>query len=187
MSEFSDKELYGRVLNKDALALELLYDRYEKLLYSFAYRMAGNQQLAEEVVQDVFVKLWKPHAPYSEEKGKFSSWIITLTRNTALDLLRKRKVETSLELIEKDALEATPATTEDLVEWKETGELVRNAVSTLKDEQKKMIDLFYFKGWTQQKIAEATAVPLGTVKGRLRLALKHLRTYIEREGGTPNE
>ncbi|WP_433747203.1 RNA polymerase sigma factor [Falsibacillus pallidus] len=187
MSDTKDIELYTRMRQKDKSALEALYDKYEKLLYSFAYKMTGSQQHAEDVIQEVFIKLWREHAPYTNEKGKFSSWLITMTRNTALDVLRKQKNNQSFEYIENDSLQVDETTPEDMAEWKEKRTVIRSAVKSLKDDQQKIIDLFYFKGRTHKEISDSTGLPLGTVKGRIRLALKHLRTIIEKEGGGSNE
>ncbi|RLQ93114.1 RNA polymerase sigma factor [Falsibacillus albus] len=187
MPEMTEIELYERVRQKHKPALEMLYDRYERLLFSFAYKMTGNAQLAEDVIQEVFIKLWKEHAPYSKEKGKFSSWLITLTRNTALDILRKQKSQESYEYMEKDSLQVDEETPEDLAEWKEKRTIVRKAVADLKIDQQEIIDLFYFKGQTHKEISDSTGLPLGTVKGRIRLALKHLRSIMEKEGGGQSE
>ncbi|WP_026694547.1 RNA polymerase sigma factor [Peribacillus kribbensis] len=181
MPDLQDVQLYQRILQRDKNSLEMLYIRYEKLIYSFIYKMTQNPEICEEVIQEVFLKLWRNHSTYSEDKGKFSSWLLTLTRNTALDILRKRKKETPYEYIETEASEAAGESAEDLAEWKERGSLIRRAVSTLKDDQKRVIDLFYFKGLTQSKISEVTDLPLGTVKGRIRLALKHLKDFMDRE------
>lgn len=183
MFENEDKRLYVRVLNKDKQALEQLYEKYEKLLYSFSYRMTQDPALAEEVVQEVFIKLWRGIGAYDDSKGKFSSWLLTITRHTAIDLLRKRKRETTVELDDRDSIQSTENSVEDQVEWKEQGTALRKAVATLKEEQQKIIDLAYFKGLTQQKISSECNIPLGTVKGRLRLALKHIKTYLDSERG----
>lgn len=169
-----DVELFNRVQAHDEHALELLYDRYEKLLFSFSFRMTKNKFLAEEIVQDVFTKIWSKQRNFDESKGKFSSWLLTVTRNATIDMLRKKK-ETSYELDERDALHDSSPSTEEQVEWKERREQVRAAVGQLTNEQKEIIELFYFKGMSQSKIAETRDIPLGTVKGRVRLALKHLR------------
>jgi RNA polymerase sigma factor (sigma-70 family) len=181
MIEYDDKELYVKVLEKDKSALEQLYIRYEKLLYSFSYRMTRDPAFAEEVTQEVFIKVWRGIGSYDDSKGKFSSWLLTIARNTAIDLIRKRKREDVLEFEDRDSLQSSDESVEDQVEWKEEGTLLRKAVSTLKEEQQKMINLFYFKGFTQQKISEECNIPLGTVKGRLRLALKHIKTYLDDE------
>lgn len=182
MSEPQDVELYKRLVHQDKMALEALYNRYEKLIYSFSYRMTKDPKLAEEVVQEVFMKLWKTHAPYAEEKGKFSSWLLTMTRNLALDLIRKQS-RPAVEFEERDSLQEASETPDTMLEEKEQTRLVRRAVTKLKQEQQHIIELFYFQGLTHEKIADRTGLPLGTVKGRIRLALKHLKSHIHEEGG----
>ncbi|WP_404451169.1 sigma-70 family RNA polymerase sigma factor [Virgibacillus necropolis] len=172
----NDVELFNRAQAQDEHALELLYDRYEKLLFSFSFRMTKNKFLAEEVVQDVFTKIWSKQRNFDESKGKFSSWLLTVTRNATIDMLRKKK--TTYEIDERDALHDLSPTTEEQVEWKERSEEVRTAVQQLTIEQQEIIEMFYFKGLSQSKIAEACNLPLGTVKGRVRLALKHLRGIL---------
>ncbi|KIL47127.1 RNA polymerase sigma factor [Jeotgalibacillus campisalis] len=186
MSGPQDIELYQQVLQRDKNALESLYDRYQKLIYSFSYRMTKDTTLAEEVVQEVFIKLWNSHSSYSEEKGKFSSWLLTMTRNTALDHLRKQSSKPAVEFEERDSLRETAETPSDLLEEKEKKLLIRRSVQKLKKEQRHIIELFYFQGLTHEKISHRTGLPLGTVKGRIRLALKHLKTYIHEEGGKAN-
>lgn len=170
-------ELYYQVQQGDKQALEALYDQYEKLLYSFSYRVTGQKELSEEVVQEVFIKLWTKKGIYDESKGKFSSWLLTIARNTSIDMIRRKK-ETAYTMEERDSIHSNAPSTEDLVEWKEIGSHLRMAVSLLGKDQQKMIDLFYFKGLSQQKIADSCKIPLGTVKGRIRLALQHLRKNL---------
>ncbi|SIS64357.1 RNA polymerase sigma factor [Salimicrobium flavidum] len=178
-----DEELYRRVLHKDKDALESLYDKYEKLLFSFSYKMTNNRELSEEVVQDVFMKLWTQKGTYDSSKGKFSSWLLTIARNAAIDLMRKKK-ETPYELEERDALQANEPSIEEMYEWKEEATVVRQAMTVLKEEQQRVIRLFYFDAKSHREIAERLELPLGTVKGRIRMALKHLQTeMIRREGG----
>ncbi|MCA0971485.1 sigma-70 family RNA polymerase sigma factor [Halobacillus litoralis] len=178
-----DLEYYQKMMNGDKQSLEAIYDKYEKLLYSFVIKLSSDHSLAEEVLQEVFIKLWTQKAQYDETKGKFSSWIVTITRYTAIDLIRARKESVSLEE-ETDVPEEKGDSVEDLVEWKEKSTDVRRALSQLSDEQRRIVDLFYFKGCSQSKIAEECNLPLGTVKGRLRLALKHLKKHLSiQEGG----
>ncbi|GAB4072698.1 sigma-70 family RNA polymerase sigma factor [Barrientosiimonas marina] len=172
-----DAELFYRIQNKEEDALEQLYDRYEKLLFSFAYRMTNNKFLAEEAVQDVFTKIWSRQQSFDKEKGKFSSWLLTVTRNACIDLLRKKK-DPAYELEERDSLQAQEPTPEETVEWQECGEQVRKAIKQLTKEQQKMIELFYFKSMSQASISKTFNIPLGTVKGRVRLALKHLKEIL---------
>jgi RNA polymerase sigma factor (sigma-70 family) len=104
-----DVELYDQVQHGDKAALEELYDKYEKLLYSFAFRMTGHRELSEEVVQEVFIKIWTKKRMYDQSKGKFSSWILTIVRNTSIDQMRKRK-ETSYSPEERDSIHSEETT-----------------------------------------------------------------------------
>ncbi|MRX71888.1 sigma-70 family RNA polymerase sigma factor [Bacillus lacus] len=182
MVDIDDAALYKRSLQKDKIAFEALYDRYEKLLYSFAYKMTRDESLAEEVVQDIFLKLWNEAEKYDESKGKFSSWLLTMARFKAIDLIRKNKRHEHFELLEKDDARQPAASAAEEVEWQEERSSILAAVKQLKKDQQKIIDLFYFKGLSQQNISNQCEIPLGTVKGRIRLALKHLRDHMSAEG-----
>lgn len=148
--------------------------------------MVKQGAIAEEIVQEVFMKIWTKKGLYKEDKGKLSSWILTVTRNTSIDTMRKKK-ETTYTLEERDSLASDQAATEDIVEWKEEGEKLRLAVKTLKNEQQEIIELFYFNGLSQTKIAKKCDIPLGTVKGRIRLALKHLKQSLNKEKRGAND
>ncbi|GKV70034.1 DNA-directed RNA polymerase sigma-70 factor [Sporosarcina sp. NCCP-2716] len=187
MNHTDDGTLYGLASSKDRRAFELLYDRYEKLVFSFAYRIASDREIAEEVVQDVFVKIWNGSAVYEPGKGAFSSWLLTVTRNKAIDELRRLQRHDHEPMVEKDALLEQPGSVEQTAAWHEQQAEIRSAVLELNPEQREIIELFYFRGLSQQKIADHCELPLGTVKGRIRLALQKLRGTITKEGGTSYE
>lgn len=184
MEKISDALLYERVRGKDKAALEELYDRYEKMLFSYLCKMTGDRDIAEEALQEVFVKIWRGTGTYNESKGKFVAWLVTMSRNAAVDLIRKQK-KPSVPLDEVAEVESTETSVEETVEVKEKREQIHEAVRHLSDEQQKMVDLFYFKGYTHETIAEKCGIPLGTVKSRIRLALKKLKTslHMVQEGG----
>jgi len=190
MGKLTDAQLYVRMRSNDQAALEEIYDRYERLVYSFAYRMTQNGQMAEDTVQEVFIKLWKEHAPYTEDKGKFSSWLLTMTRNTSLDALRKKGKQQEVGLLNKDAEQMKAPIhemPEQMLEWKEKGTVLRKAIFRLKIDQRTIVELFYFHGLSQESISTRLDIPLGTVKSRIRLALQHLRKHLEKERGiSPN-
>jgi RNA polymerase sigma factor (sigma-70 family) len=182
MGRISDNELYQLVQEENKEALEQLYDRYEKLLFSFSYKILKQKELSEEAVQDVFMKLWRKKGIYAEHKGKFSSWLLTVTRNICIDLLRKQ-TKNQVELMEKDIDIERTESLEETVTWNEERKVLKEAVGQLTTEQQEIVDLFYFKGYSQADIADKQKLPLGTVKGRIRLALKHLKnTYIKGGG-----
>ena len=178
MKEQNDVVLYNRIKERDKKALELLYDKYERILYSFIYRLTNSSDIAEEAVQEVFIKLWRGKGVYSDGKGKFSSWLFTITRNTAIDIVRKRKTDPIFSEEIFDFIEDNHPQIDEQLQWKEEQQRVRHAVSKLSEDQKKIIQSIYFKGLTQQKVAEEQQIPLGTVKGRVRLALRKLKTYL---------
>lgn len=183
-----DYDLYKKIQQADKQALESLYERYEKLLFSFAFRMTGRRDLSEEIVQEVFIKLWTKPDLYNPTKGKFSSWLLTVTRNSSIDHMRRKNEQTEA-LAERDALLSQEPAVEDVVQWKEEGKELRKAMTRLADEQREVIELFYFKGLSQQAIASDQKIPLGTVKGRIRLALKHLKMHLHmgKGGGKSDE
>ncbi|MQR97443.1 RNA polymerase sigma factor [Fictibacillus phosphorivorans] len=181
MGRTSDYELYLKVQEENKEALEMLYDRYEKLLFSFSFKMLRQKELAEEAVQDVFMKLWRKKGLYSEDKGKFSSWLLTVTRNACIDLIRKQQ-KNEVEILEKDIDYERTESVEETVTWNEERESLKEAVSSLTEEQQDIVEMFYFKGYSQSDIAEQKNIPLGTVKGRIRLALKHLKKIYQERG-----
>ncbi|WP_416148693.1 RNA polymerase sigma factor [Salipaludibacillus sp. HK11] len=183
MGKLDDLQLYERVQEKDKSALEALYDKYERLLYSFSYKMVKDPEVAEEIVQEVMIKLWKGTGTYSPKYGKFSSWLLTVTRHTSIDYLRKQQKVSTEEVHTEVELHDNQPPLEQMVEWKQQGERLREAMTTLKKDQQVIIELFYFKGFSQRKISEKVDIPLGTVKGRIRLALKHLKAELYEERG----
>lgn len=183
MGKLDDLKLYERVKDRDKDALEALYDKYERLLYSFSFKMVHDPKAAEEVVQEVMIKLWKGKGVYSPEYGKFSSWLLTVTRHTAIDYLRKQQKVGTEEVHTEVELHDNQPPVEQVIEWKEQGERLREAMRTLKNDQQMIIELFYFKGYSQSKISKKIDIPLGTVKGRIRLALKHLKAELYEERG----
>ena len=148
----NDVTLYEKVVSQDRHAFETLYDRYEKLVFSFAYRLTGDRTIAEEVTQDVFLKLWHGTSVYQADKGKFSSWLLTITRNKAIDEIRRVKRHDHEPMLEKDALIEEAGSTEVEVEWKEKREEVREAIAELSVKQQEIIELFYFKGYRQYRL-----------------------------------
>ena len=177
MEKSTDTMLYTRIKEKDKAALEMLYDRYEKILFSFLYKMTQDKELAEEALQEVFLKLWRGKGIYDESKGKFTSWLFRMAQNSAVDLIRKRK-KPSVPLDEAEEMASGESSVEELAEWQEKKEEIQSAISELSGEQQKMINLFYFKGHTHEIIADMCDIPLGTVKSRIRLALKKLKNIL---------
>lgn len=180
MKEKSDGELMLLVNEKHRPALEELYDRYVKLIYSFAFKFAdGNREAAKEMVQLVFLKLWTTKSNYSSSKGKFVNWLLTITRNVCVDYIRKDSVynKNNQSIYLNSPIDL--ANPDNEIEKR----LVRNEVfaakSKLNTAQKRLIDLFYWKGFSLTEIAKMENEPIGTVKSRLHQSLKQLKKHLE--------
>lgn len=162
-----------RVRRRDVRAFEVLYDRHHRLVYGLALRLLGEIPSAEDVTQAVFLTLWS--VPSSFERGNFPAWVGRVTRNKCLDILRRNTRHPASELTEDIPSSDTPE--EAAVARLEAG-AVRNALKQIAPEQSTLIELAFFGGFTQQRIAERTGIPLGTVKTRIRAALGHLRRIL---------
>ena len=172
----ADEDLVSLVQVQDSQAFAVLYDRHTRAAYSLAYRMMGERQAAEDVVQDAFLKLWRGATGYRTERGSVRSWLLAIVHNRAIDQLRslasRRRTQ---EKVEASAPRSQPSEAFAL-SWRNTQrEQVREALRTLPKEQLKVLELAYFSGYTHLEIAELLGLPLGTVKGRLRLGLKKMR------------
>jgi RNA polymerase sigma-70 factor, ECF subfamily len=169
------------VERKDPAAFEMMYDRHGGAAYSLAYRIVGDRNTAEDVTQEAFLSLWRSRARYDRTRGSVRTWLLGVVRNRAIDVLRRDagrapSVELDLERLPSPGPAAAPTDTEAL--RREAAREVRGALSTLPDEQLKVIELAYFGGLTHSEIAEFLGMPLGTVKGRMRLALEKIRTKL---------
>ena len=177
-SEPDDGVLLQRTAAGDSNALLALHKKYANLVYSMAWRVLQDVGLAEEVTQDVFMKLWRQRQRYDPDRGRFSAWLLSVTRFAAIDRLRqegRRPAAVDLpgeDLDQQTALEQLLAT--DHESW-ERGQHLRLLLSELPEEQWQVVELAYFGGLTHSELAEQLGLPLGTVKGRLRLGLERLR------------
>ncbi len=164
-----------RVKQRDAAGLEALYDRYSALVYGIAMRIMEDAPTAEDATQIVFLKIW--NSPRSFASGNFAAWISRVTRNHCLDVLRGQARHP-----ESDFADAA-AEIEDTVAEAAFAHLdarsVHAALQNLSPEQRKLIELAYFGGMSQQRIAERTGIPLGTIKTRIRTALQRLRGFLD--------
>jgi RNA polymerase sigma factor (sigma-70 family) len=174
-------QLMKLIAGKDIFALEQLYDRYEKVIYAFAHRIVNDAMMAEEVVQELFMRVWNYAERYESSQGKLSTWVFTLTRNIAIDILRKKQNRTHKQLAEQQQMNAIPDTrkaTREQVESKWVGDQVREALLHLNEDQRMVVEWIYYQGLTQQEVADRHAIPLGTVKSRVRLAMKQLKERL---------
>jgi RNA polymerase sigma-70 factor (ECF subfamily) len=185
--DWPDEALMIAIVARDEHAFSVLYDRYVDLVYSASFRVLGDAQLAEDASQDVFVRLWRRPETFIAERGRFVSWLMSVTRNRAVDELRARGRRRKREggpLGEPDEA-AEPVFSTELIDPVHSAELheeqasVRRALAALPREQKLCLELAYFRGLTQQEIAARLHEPLGTIKTRIRLGMQKLRRALE--------
>jgi RNA polymerase sigma-70 factor (ECF subfamily) len=175
----SDEELLASIQVKDVRALEEFYDRHRVLAYSLALRSLGSSGDAEDVVQESFLNVWRASNTYRSERSSPRSWLLSIVHHRAIDKLRGRQSR-----IQPVAWEEGMDLPDSSDVWREvsdrlTGEDVRSALAQLPADQRDTIELAYFKGYTQSEIAQVMKVPLGTVKGRMRIGLHKLKSVLE--------
>jgi RNA polymerase sigma-70 factor, ECF subfamily len=174
----ADEELMPLVGRKDPEAYEVLYDRHGGAAYSLAYRIVGDRAAAEEVTQEAFISVWRSGARFDAARGSVRSWLLSVVRNRAIDFLRSRAGKAPKLTFDDDAvLEQRPAAerTEDEALQRETAAEIQGALGKLPGEQSKVIELAYFGGFSHSEIARILGLPMGTVKGRMRLGLEKIR------------
>jgi RNA polymerase sigma-70 factor, ECF subfamily len=179
----ADEDLMSLAGNSDAGAFAGLYDRHSRASYSLAYRMMGDRQAAEDLVQEAFLSVWRSARSYRAERGSVRTWILSIVHNRGIDQLRtmasRRRVH--------DKVEATTSVAQPSEAFAETWrnsqrEQVREALRILPSEQLKVLELAYYSGYTHVEIANLLDLPLGTVKGRMRLGLQKVREYFDTSG-----
>lgn len=174
----ADEELMPWIGRKDAEAFEVFYDRHGGIAYSLAYRILGEQGAAEDCVQEAFLSIWRSGGRFDSTRGSVRSWTLSIVRNRAIDALRSKAGKApKLTFDDDEIIESRPSgeLTEEEAMRHETATEVRGALSQLPDEQSKVIQLAYFGGFSQSEIAAMLNLPLGTVKGRMRLGLEKIR------------
>ena len=171
------------VEGEDPGAFAALYDRHSRAAYSLSYRMMGERQAAEDLAQEAFLQVWRAARGYRPERGSVRTWILSIVHNRGIDQLRstasRRRTQ---DKVEAEAVTAQPS--EAFAEaWRNTQKVqVHEALKVLPPEQLKVLELSYFSGYTHTEIAELLDLPLGTVKGRMRLGLKKIREHFEDRG-----
>jgi RNA polymerase sigma-70 factor, ECF subfamily len=179
----ADEDLISFVQANDPQAFATVYDRHGRAAYSLAYRMMGERQAAEDLVQDAFLKVWRAAGSYRTERGSVRTWILSIVHNRGIDQLRslasRRRTQ---EKIEASAPTSQPSEAFAQTWRNSQREQVREALKTLPQEQLKIVELAYFSGYTHMEIAELLGLPLGTVKGRMRLGLKKVKDYFGAQG-----
>ncbi len=185
-SALDDESLMPLIVAAQPEALGELYSRYGRLVFSLAFHSVGDHGAAEEITQDVFVRVWQHAAQYQASEGKVRTWLLAITRHHAVDHLRRHRARPELRLFEWGDRLPAPGSTGDGLEQEAELALERDriqaAVSQLPVEQQQVLVLAYFQGFTQSQIAEGLSLPLGTVKTRIRLAMDKLRQALCDEG-----
>ena len=174
----ADEELMPLIGEKNPDAFEVFYDRHGGVAYSLAYRIVGERGAAEDVTQEAFISIWRSGARYDAARGSVRTWMLGIVRNRAIDALRSKAGRApKLDFDDDSILEHRPAAeqTESEALERETAQEVRGVLDELPGEQAKVIQLAYFGGFSHSEIAGMLGVPLGTVKGRMRLGLEKIR------------
>jgi RNA polymerase sigma-70 factor (ECF subfamily) len=163
--------------SKDKEAISILYDQYSPALYGVVLRIVQAKAIAEDVMQDTFIKIWKNGPNYDKSKGRLFTWILNIARNTAIDKTRSAHYRGNGKIQSMDTTLDEKNT--DFSHEMETDHIgVRKKVDTLEPKYRTIIDLIYFKGYTQREVAEHLKLPLGTVKSRVKIALRNLRNIF---------
>jgi RNA polymerase sigma-70 factor (ECF subfamily) len=183
----ADEDLISLVEAADAEAFATLYDRHSRAAFSLAYRMMGERQASEDLTQDAFLKVWRGASSYRAERGSVRTWILSIVHNRGIDQIRSQASRRSTqEKIEASAPRSQPSEAFAETLRNSQREQVREALNTLPPEQLKILELAYFSGYTHVEISDLLRLPLGTVKGRMRLGLKKIRDYFEsRDAAVP--
>lgn len=178
-----DQALLVHIVNRQTEALSVLYDRYGRLLYSVAYHLVGNRQLAEEITLDVFRRVWEKAGSYRADRASVRTWLTSMTRNRAIDMLRREGVRPEHNSISWADLAVEPHadgySPETAVFQQMQKQKVHAALADLPEEQQKVLLLAFFNGYSHSEIADFLDMPLGTVKTRIRLGLQKLRHLLQ--------
>ncbi|MCC8426807.1 RNA polymerase sigma factor [Mucilaginibacter sp. UR6-11] len=175
--KLSEEELVLALRNREKIAIEALYDMYSASLYGVIVRIVIDEATSEDVLQETFVKIWHAFSSYSEEKGRLFTWMVNIARNLSIDKLRSKDFKNHSK---NQELENNVTSIDEQRNTVYKPELmgIKELVQTLKPEQKSILDLVYFKGYTHVEAADELGIPLGTIKTRLRMAIIELRKYF---------
>ena len=185
--EFSDQKLMQKIAEKKKVAFSVLYDRHSAILFGLALKILHDRFLAEDVLQELFLTIWEKAEKFNTERGNVIAWMTILCRNRCIDKLRQLETnkQRSTELDEESVIQvkAHHASDDqfDSAHQAMLHKTVSEAMATLPVEQKQLIEMAFFEGFTQSEIARELNVPLGTVKTRIRLGMQKLRVILKRE------
>jgi RNA polymerase sigma-70 factor, ECF subfamily len=180
LRELADEDLMPLVYEGNARAFEVVFDRHADAAFSLAYRMCGRRGMAQDIVQDAFLSLWRSGARYDRSRGSVRSWVLSVVRNRSIDMFRRETVRAGRDVSAEGMVErmAAPDDVALDAERRHDARGVRAALRDLPAEQRQVIELAYFGGFSHLQIADMLDVPAGTVKGRMRLGLSKLRVAL---------
>src|SRR5256714_5664070 len=181
LRDLADEDLMVLVPEGHARAFEAVFDRHAGPAFSLAYRICGRRAMAEEVVQEAFLSLWRSGARYDRTRGSVRSWVLSVVRNRAIDALRRHVARDARDVADEGFASRLPAPelTEVQAARREESHAVRAALARLPPEQRQVIELAYFGGFTHNEIADMLGAPVGTIKGRMRLGLTKMRLALK--------
>jgi RNA polymerase sigma-70 factor (ECF subfamily) len=188
LRSLADEDLMQLVTTGEARAFEVIFERHGDAAFSLAYRMSGRRAMAEDIVQDAFLSLWRAGSRYDRGRGSVRSWVLSAVHNRAIDAFRREQGKERKDVPDEGFAERLPAKerTDQEVERREDARQIRAALESLPSEQRQVIELAYFGGFTHSQISEMLELPSGTVKGRMRLGLTKLRLSLgDPTGVTP--
>jgi RNA polymerase sigma factor (sigma-70 family) len=176
----AETALVASLQQKNKEALETLYQQYSAALYQVVLRVTGRQEIAEEALQDAFLKIWNSADKYDPQKGRLFTWMLRIARNTAVDALRSSQAKKSAKT---DSITDSVINNQELSTMPSVGDPgLRQVVDKMEEKSRQIIELLYFREYTQQEASDALGLPLGTVKSRTRKAISDLRRLLSEEG-----
>ena len=176
--KYSEEQLIELLKNGDQSAFAYLYDNYSGALYNIIYRMLENHELSEDVLQEAFVKIWGNLSNYDSTRGRLFTWMLNITRNLTIDTIRSKSYRKQSKIQNaENAVDNVSNNTDITASFDALG--IRKHLTQLKKDQKQIIDLAYFGGFTQDEISKKLEIPLGTVKTKMRSAIMELRKLLQ--------
>lgn len=177
IQKYNEDELILLLQQQDQQAFSYLYDNYAPALNGVIFRLVEDRALAEDILQEVFVKIWNNFSSYDKSKGRLFTWMINLTRNLAIDTMRSKGYKKQGKISGDENSVSNIQDSFNISQFDSMG--IRDQLKNLKPDQRIVIDLAYFNGFTQDEIAKQIGIPLGTVKTRMRTAILELRKILQ--------
>ncbi|MES2733160.1 MAG: sigma-70 family RNA polymerase sigma factor [Bacteroidota bacterium] len=175
-SNITETELILALKARDEKALSILYDRYSAALYGIVFKIVKEKELAEDVMQEAFVKMWNNFRDYDDTKGRLFTWILNVARNLAIDKTRSKSFKNSFLEVSSDEREVFHSKEMSTQQPEYIG--MKDLLIHLREEEKLLVELIYFQGYTRTEVADELGIPLGTVKTRIRSAIIKLRKFF---------